>query len=150
MSAVSATTAETKPLDSASNLLEPRTAAASSGESEIETSASTLESSPAPLGENQQPRNTQSCTVAVAGDAHSHCRLGTGGAEAPVSATGGKVRVAFEKDEFSSTTGKALGLTVSPAKEGGDGEALGARIDQMPKKAGARVREEVAWPVRKL
>eukprot|EP00752_Nemacystus_decipiens_P009086 g8113.t1 len=136
-SAASAAAMGTKPFGSASNLLEPRTAAATSGESEM--SASTLEPSPAPLGENQPPRGTRSFTVAVDGGAHSRCRPGAGGDEAPVAGTGGQVRVAFERHEFSSTSGKALGLTVSPAKEvdGGKGEALGARIDQLPRRAGA-------------
>ena len=148
-SAASATAVATKPFGSASNLLEPRTAAAASSESD--TSASTLESSPAPLGENQPPRGTRSFTVAVVGDAHSRCRLGTGGHEAPVTGTGGggEIRVAFEKDEFSSTSGKALGLTVSPAKEGGDGEALGARVDELPKTTTAAAGEEGAWSVRR-
>lgn len=130
-------------------------AATSGGESET-SAASTLESSPAPRGESQPPREARPFTVAVAVDAHSRCRVGTGGDEAPVTpvaGTGGpQIRVAFEKDEFSSTSGKALGLTVSPAKEDGNGEALGARIDQLPKRpgAGAGAGEEVAWTVREL
>lgn len=151
--------ARTKSFGSVSSLIEPRTSAATSGESE--TSSSTLESSPAPLplGERlQSSRETRSFTVAVVGNAHSRCQLATGGAGdeaatglAAATAAGGPIQVAFEGDEFSSTGGKRLGLTVSPAKGGGgDGDGLvptGARIDQLPRGAGAG-EEELASPVR--
>lgn len=133
-SAAGATGAATgaKSFGSASSPIEPRV--------ESETSASTLQSSPAPapLGERQgdQPRETRSFTVAVAGDTHSRFRRGD---ELQVAGTGGQIRVSFEKEEFSSTgNGKALGLTVSPAKEGRDGlVAIGAKVHQLPGRAGA-------------
>ncbi len=112
------------------SLVEPRTSAATSAESELsETSTSTVGSPP-----RERPLNARSYSVADTQGLRDERALAAAAAEG----TGGQIRVVFGKDEeFSSTGGKALGLTVSPAKDVGRGvSGQGAVIESLSGRMG--------------